>query len=70
MKAVLFSLADFVHAGLRPRTALARAIVLALAVKLVAIVAIKLSLFSGDAQPFVDAAAVARAIGPSAPPVP
>ena len=65
LKAVLLTLADFVKAGLRPRTPLARAIAVALAIKLVIIVSMKVFLFSGDARPAVDEAAVARLIGPS-----
>jgi hypothetical protein len=67
MKAVLDSLADFCRAGLRPSTPLAKAVVLALAVKLVAIVTIWLVWFSGNAQPLADAASIARLIGPAAP---
>lgn len=65
MKAVLQSLVDFIMAGLRPRTPLAKAIVLALAVKLVIIVAMKVFLFSGETQPAVDDAAMLRLIGPA-----
>jgi hypothetical protein len=38
MKSVLSTLADFISAGLRPRTPLAKAITVALAVKIVVIV--------------------------------
>ena len=65
MKRVLSALADFVMAGLRPRTPLAKAIALALAIKLVVIVSMKVFLFPGDARPVVDAAAMLRFIGPS-----
>ncbi len=65
MKAVLLTLADFIRSGLRPRTPLARAIACALAIKLVIIVSMKLFLFSGDARPAVDEAAMLRLIGPS-----
>ncbi len=65
MKAVLSSLTDFVGAGLRPRTPLARAIVLALAIKLVVIVSMKVLLFSGDARPAVDATVMMSVIGPA-----
>ena len=65
MKAVLYSLTDFFRAGLRPRTPLARAITLALAVKLLAITTIWLVWFSGDARPRADAAAIARILGPA-----
>jgi len=65
LQAVLLTLADFVRAGLRPRTPLARAITCALVIKLVVIVSMKVLWFSGDARPAVDEAAVARLIGPS-----
>jgi hypothetical protein len=65
MKAVLSSLADFIGAGLRPRTPLAKAITVALAVKLVFIVSIKVFLFSGDARPAVDDAVMDRVLGPA-----
>jgi hypothetical protein len=65
MKAVLLSLADFIATGVRPRTPLARAITYALAIKLVVILSMKLFLFSGDARPVVDEAAMQRLIGPS-----
>jgi hypothetical protein len=68
MKAVFLALADFLRAGLRPRTPLATAIVLALAVKLVAIATIWLVWFSGDARPPADAATIAHLTGPTAPP--
>jgi hypothetical protein len=65
MKAVLSSLIAFVDAGVRPQTPLAKAIVLALAIKLVVIVALKVCLFSGDARPVVDETAIDRLIGPT-----
>ena len=65
-RAVLLSLADFAKAGLRPRTTLARAIVLALAIKLVVIVSMKVFWFSGDVRPAIDAATMSRLVGPSA----
>jgi len=68
MRAVLLTLADFLRAGLAPRTPLAKAIACALAVKLVAITTIWFVWFSGDARPLADAAAIARVIGPAAPP--
>jgi hypothetical protein len=55
--AILSSLAAFIAAGARPPTPLARAIVLALA--------IKVFMFPQSTQPVVDASAMARAIGPS-----
>ena len=65
MKPLLASLAAFIRAGLRPRTPLAKAIMLALAIKLVIIVSMKVFLFSGDARPAVDDAAMRRLIGPA-----
>ena len=65
MKAVLLSLAEFVKSGLRPRTPLAKGIALALAIKLVVIVSMRVFLFSGDARPVVDDAAMLRLLGPS-----
>ncbi len=65
MKAVLLTLADFIASGLRPRTPLARAIACALVLKLIVILSMKLFLFSGDARPLVDEAAMSRLIGPS-----
>lgn len=55
-------------AGVRPRTALARAIVLVLLIKLIGIAAIKTFMFPDSSNPAVDATAVAaRVIGVSAP---
>jgi hypothetical protein len=65
---VLASLAAFIGAGLRPQTPLARAIVIVLAAKLVAITAMMLFLFVADQNAVVDAATVGRLIGPSPPP--
>ena len=65
MKAILSSLADFISAGLRPRTPLAKAITVALAVKLVVVVSMKVFWFSGDARPVVDDAVMDRVLGPS-----
>jgi hypothetical protein len=68
MKALLLSLGDFLRAGVRPQTPLAKAIILALAVKLAAIVTIWLTFFFGNARPLADASTIAHLIGPSAPP--
>jgi hypothetical protein len=65
MKAVLSSLVDFLGAGLRPRTPLAKAITFALAVKLVVVVSMKVFWFSGDARPVVDGTVMDRVLGPS-----
>ncbi len=53
----------FLAAGVRPRTPLAKAIVLVLVIKLIAIAGMKIFMFADSAQPVVDATAVARAIG-------
>jgi hypothetical protein len=67
MRSVLSALADFIAAGLRPRTPLAKAITVALAVKIVVIVSMKIFLFSGDFRPEVDESVMDRVIGPGAP---
>ena len=66
MKAVVSSLTAFLAEGVRPRTPLSKAIVLALMIKLVVIVAMKVFFFSGDARPVVDDTAIVRLIGPTA----
>jgi hypothetical protein len=65
LRAILSSLTLFVSAGIRPQTPLGKAIVLVLVLKLIGIVGIKLFMFPDSAQPVVDAAAVARLVGPS-----
>jgi hypothetical protein len=67
-KAVLASLAAFINAGLQPASPLARAIVIVLAAKLIAIAAMMVFLFVADLNTAVDAAAVGRLLGPSPPP--
>ena len=66
LRAIFSSLALFVSAGIRPRTPLARAIVLILILKLIGIAGIKVFMFPDNAQPVADAAAVARLVSPSA----
>lgn len=61
---ILSSLGDFLRAGLRPRTPLARAIVFALCLKLVVVVSMRIFLFSGEARPVVDEQTISRLIGP------
>jgi hypothetical protein len=68
VSAIFSSLAAFVAAGVRPQTALARAIVFVLIVKLTGIVAIKLVMFPDSARPTVDATTIARDLGPWTPP--
>ena len=66
MSAVLSSLIAFLAAGARPRTSLAKAIVLVLAIKLVGIVGIKLFMFPQSAQLTINAATMEQMIGVSA----
>jgi hypothetical protein len=67
LRAILASLGEFAAAGLRPRTPLAKAIVLVLVLKLIGVTGMKLLLFSDGAQPAVNAAAMARVLGVSSP---
>ena len=67
MRAIVSSLAAFLAAGLRPRTPFAKAIVLVLVIKLIGIAGIKVFMFPESAQPVVDANAMARVVGVSAP---
>ena len=65
---VLASLAAFVSAGWRPRGLLARAIVVVLAAKLIAVAAMMAFSHFADRTAAVDAAAVSRLLGPSSRP--
>lgn len=67
MRGILASLAAFAAAGLRPRTPLAKAIMLVLLIKLVGVTAMRVYLTAGDAVPAVNAATMARVIGIAAP---
>jgi hypothetical protein len=67
MNAVLSSLAAFLAAGARPPTPLAKAIVLVLVVKLMALAAIGVFLCSSSGRMVVDSTRVSRLIGPSVP---
>ena len=64
---LLSSLAAFLRAAVRPRSMLARAIVLVLAIKLVAVIGMAVYAHFTDQSASIDAAAVERLIGPSAP---
>ncbi|MGA2566466.1 MAG: hypothetical protein ABSF41_06525 [Pseudolabrys sp.] len=64
---VLASLAAFVSAGLRPRSVLARAVVIVLAAKLIAVASMMIYQHF-DKQNVVDAAAISRVLGPSSRP--
>jgi hypothetical protein len=60
---LLCSLGDFLRAGLRPKTPLARAVIVTLCVKLVVILSLRAYMLAGEPQPPVDAVAVAHLIG-------
>jgi hypothetical protein len=64
LNAVLSSIAAFLAAGVRPPTPFAKAIRLALAIKLVAIAGIGVVMHASRGGPAVDAGAVGRLIGP------
>lgn len=61
---VLSSIGDFVLAGLRPRTPLARAIVFVLVLKLVLVASMQVFLLCSSAQPDVSALTIQRVLGP------
>lgn len=62
---VLSSLRDFLLAGLRPKTPLARAIVLVLVLKLAVVVSMQVFLLWGEAQPDVNALSMGRVLAPA-----
>jgi hypothetical protein len=62
---VLASLAAFISAGLRPTTALARAIVVVLAAKLIAVAAMIVYFHLANQHVVADAAEIGRLLGPS-----
>lgn len=67
MRALLSSLAAFVHAGYKPRTPLARGIVIALALKLSLVVALRLFVFGGEDRPAIDPSSMdQRLLAPAA----
>jgi hypothetical protein len=63
LTAILSSLVAFFAAGLRPRTPLAKAIVMVLTVKLIGILCFKFLSFPDSARPAADANAITRLIG-------
>jgi hypothetical protein len=67
VSAIASSLAAFLASGLRPRTPLAKAIVLVLVVKLMGIAGMKMFMFPDSARPVVDADTMARVVGVSPP---
>jgi len=64
-RAIFWTLAAFLGAVIRPRTPLAKAIVLVLLIKLAGIAGIKVFMFPDGAAPTVDAAAMARVLAPA-----
>jgi hypothetical protein len=64
---LLSSLAAFLSAAIRPGSLLARAIVIVLAIKLVAVAGMAVYAHFTDQSASIDAAAVERLIGPSTP---
>ena len=68
MRPLFASLAAFVHAGLRPQTLLARAIVTVLVIKLVAVMAMMVLQHYEDRGAVADTAGVAQRLGPSSAP--
>ena len=67
MRAILASLGAFAAAGLRPRTPLAKAIVLILLIKLIGVTAMRVYLAADNVEPAVDAATMAQVIGVAPP---
>ena len=65
---VLASLVAFIGAGLRPSTALARAIVIVLAAKLIVVAAMMVYFHFADQHEVADATAISRLLGPSSAP--
>jgi len=65
---LLASLAAFIDAGLRPQSPLARAIVVVLAAKLIAVTVMLVFLFFANQYVIADVAAVSRLLGPSSQP--
>ncbi len=66
MSALVTSFTAFLKAGVRPRTPLAKAIVIALAIKLCVVIAMRIFLFGADQRPVVDETAMDRLFAPHA----
>ena len=62
---LIASLAAFIGAALRPPTALARAIVIVLAAKLIAVAAMGVYFHFANQHVMADAAAIGRLLGPA-----
>jgi hypothetical protein len=67
LRAILVSLSAFAAAALRPRTPLAKAIMLVLLIKLIGVTAMRIYLTAASVEPTVDAATMARVIGVASP---
>jgi hypothetical protein len=65
---IVSSIGAFLRAGTRPPTVLARAIVIVLAVKLIAVMAMMAYQHFADHSALVDATAISRLLGPSSAP--
>ena len=65
MSALVSSFSAFVKAGVRPRTPLAKAIVVALTIKLCVVVSMRIFLFGLDQRPVVTEASIERLFAPS-----
>jgi hypothetical protein len=66
VSALVSSFTAFLKAGVRPRTPLARAIVVALVIKLCVVVTMRIFLFGADQRPVVDEASMDRLFAPHA----
>ena len=62
---VVATLHEFLRTAMRPRTALAKAIVVMLGVKLAFLLAMAAFLALGESRPVVDGVTMARLIGPA-----
>lgn len=64
MSAFWLSFIDFVKAGLHPRSPLAKAIVVAIALKICAVTAMRVFLFGADQRVVVTDVSISEAFGP------
>jgi hypothetical protein len=62
---VLLSIRDFLLAGIRPKTPLAKAIVFVLILKLAVVASMQVFLLCGEAQPDVNALTMRHLLGPA-----
>lgn len=65
MSALCLSLLDFLKAGFSPRSRLAKAIAVALALKICAVMAMRIFLFGADQRVTVTDASIAEVFGPA-----